>query len=187
MSNKEYIIEPRVLRTEAQMHQERIDFSECPMGGDFPCNESTNVAVFPRDTIEHPINYELMRQIHEPNLLNINYFSKRNRDNVHNAIRRHVYELSEGKYLIARQSDESLCIIMRYIYVENSRNSMTDIRGQIEKLNNLVLEEVVPKILSNIHFYHYFLKDKFTERKMMELPQNVSTYGTKTEPVVKRV
>jgi hypothetical protein len=186
MNNKVYINDPRIMRSEKDIHQERTDYANCPMESSIPCASSKNDAVFSRDIIQHDNNNELFRGIHEANLLNTAYFSQRNINNIQNAIRRNVYEISQGKYLIARQSVQELENIMRYIYIDYSLNSMTDIKGQIKSLNDRVIKESVLKILPNIRFHQYYLDDKFSERTLIDIPKNMSTYGTKTTPFLNR-
>ena len=190
---KEYILEPRIIRTEQDLHAERANFAKCPMENVIPCvsESESKPTVHSKDVINHDVNYELFRRIHEPNLLNTNYFSQRNRDNIHNAIRRNVYEISKGKYLIGRQSDQELSNIMRYIYVEHSVNAIDHtnpslITQQIKFLNNLVIKEAVTKILPSIDFYQYYLQDKFSERSLFDIPKNPSVFGTKTTPFLNR-
>lgn len=187
MNNKVYINDPRILRSEKDIHKERTNYANCPMESSIPCETKQNdVTVFTRDIIQHDNNNKLFSRIHEPNLLNTAYFSQRNINNIQNAIRRNVYEISQGKYLIARQSEQELGNIMRYTYVEYSINSMTDIKGQIKSLNDRVIKEAVSKILPNIRFHQYYLDDKFSERTLFDIPKNPSTFGTKTTPFLNR-
>ena len=187
-NNNVFINEPRILRTEKDLHKERKMYANCPMEESIPCENKlvTKISLYPKDIIQHDTSNELFRNIHTPNLLNTAFFSKRNRDNVHNAIRRHVYEISQEKYLIARQSDEALAIIMRYTYKEYSLNSMNNVKEQIKNLNERVIKESVSKILPSIRFYKYYLSDKFSERTLFDIPTNPSTYGTKGAPFFNR-
>ena len=63
------------------------------------------------------------------------------------------YRKSNGEYTIGRQSDVELKIIMRSIYLQNSKNLATDVAGQIRELNRLVANEAVPSIIVNIEQY----------------------------------
>lgn len=185
--NKEYILDSRIARTEKDLAKERLNYASCPMEHNQPCKqEKTNTVVYTKDVIRHPTNNALFRGIHKPNRLNTLYFSQKNIDNIQNAIRRNVYEISKGKYLIARQSEQELENIMRYTYIEHSLNSMENITQQIKKLNDMVISEAVRKILPNIRFHQYYLNDKFSERTLMDIPKNTSTYGTKTTPFLNR-
>lgn len=187
MNNKVYITDPRIIRSEKDIHRERTNYSNCPMESSIPCvNDTRNTSIFTKDIILHENNNKLISRIHEPNLLNTAYFSQKNMDNIQNAIRRNVYEISQGKYLIARQSQQELSNIMRYTYMEYSINSMDDIKGQIKSLNDRVIKESVSKILPNIRFHQYYLEDKFSERSLFDIPRNPSTFGTKTTPFLNR-
>jgi hypothetical protein len=186
-NNKIYINDPRVIRTEKNMVYERLNYSQCPMESTIPCetNQPNQVEVS-KDIIKHEVNNELFRGIQEPNLLNTAFFSLRNRQNIQNGIRRHVYEISQEKYLIGPQSDQELMNIMRYIFLEHSLNSMQNIKEQIKDLNDRIIKESVLKILPNIKFHQYYLNDNFAGRTLMERPKNLSVYGTKTTPFLNK-
>ena len=68
-------------------------------------------------------------------------------------IRYNVYLRSGKKHIIGRQSDTQLQIIMRSIYLQNSKNLNTDIKGQIQELNKLVIDYCVPNILVEVEQY----------------------------------
>jgi len=68
------------------------------------------------------------------------FFSIENLRIIQNGIREGVYQKSEGNYLIGIQDYDTLKIIMRSIFLQHSSNMNTNIREQIQALNNEVLE-----------------------------------------------
>jgi len=120
----------------------------------------------------------------ECNLLNQVYFSKENVDLVQEQIRYRVYMMSNKKYQIGRQSDTELQIIMRSIYFQYGKNLPTNIKAQIVELNNLVVQECVAKILSQIEQHVYYLFDASTQPVPLSLPENMSSAGRKQLPSV---
>ncbi len=73
-------------------------------------------------------------------LLSCTFFSKENIQILQNAIRKGVYDRSNGQYVIAPQNCNELKIIMRSIFLQHANNLPCDIKNQIITLNNLVTE-----------------------------------------------
>ncbi len=108
------------------------------------------------------------------------YFSSKNMDVVHEAIRYRVYVKSKNQFVIDRQSDTELKIIMRSIFIQNCKNLPYDILGQVQELNSMVIRECSDKILNEIIMYKRYLVD--IDRLPTPLPrsENVSSAGNKT-------
>lgn len=104
---------------------------------------------------------DIMRT-HEANWLSRSYFSQKNVDNLQMALRRHIYELSGGKYDISRQSDEHLILIMHETYKHNSRFCKVnvpskEITRQIAELNTIVLKRCVKRVMMEIEYHLHYL------------------------------
>tara|TARA_B100000900_G_C19965240_1_gene467469 strand:- start:2 stop:490 length:489 start_codon:yes stop_codon:yes gene_type:complete len=87
------------------------------------------------------------------------YFSKENVQIIQNAIRAGVYKRSNGEHIISNQNLDTIHIIMRSIFLQNSKNLPNNITEQIKELNGLVIEEIVPKLLGEIEGYLVYRKD----------------------------
>lgn len=87
------------------------------------------------------------------------YFSKENVQIIQNAIRAGVYKRSNGEHIISNQNLDTIHIIMRSIFLQNSKNLPNNITEQIKDLNELVIEEIVPKLLGEIEGYLIYRKD----------------------------
>ena len=91
------------------------------------------------------------------------FFSAKNIEIIQNGIRRGVYDMSNKQYLIDTQSDDTLKIIMRSIYLQNAKhNPYTPVRDQISELNNLVFDYTIPQIYSETQSYLKYLHDVST-------------------------
>jgi len=123
---------------------------------------------------------EALKSIIETNDLSNIYFSKHNIDYIQRRIQEEVLKLSNGRHRIARQSDTELSIIMRSIYLQFSRNDPNRIREQIVDLDNKVIDDCVPKILSGIEQYLAYKKDVSTMYKPIEYPSASGIKGDKT-------
>jgi len=112
------------------------------------------------------------------------YFSNRNTDNIHASIIREVYRRSGNKYLINRQSNTELHIIMRAIYLQYCKNQGEDIIGQIMELNRIVVNQSVPKIMTQIQQYIGYKHDIEHLPIPIMHPKNLSSKGTRNLPSV---
>jgi hypothetical protein len=108
--------------------------------------------------------------IFEDNLLSKVFFSAENVQILQNGIRSGVYEMSEKKFIIAPQNVDTLKIIMRSIYLQYSEHREYDITGQVERLNNLVLNYCVPTVFSEAVGYQKYRLDQSTLVVPLELP-----------------
>jgi hypothetical protein len=75
------------------------------------------------------------------------FFSKRNAQIIQNGLRAGVYNLSNKKYIIDEQSPDALNVIMRAIFLQNSKNQPDNLTQQIEELNRMVIDYCAPKLL----------------------------------------
>ena len=86
-----------------------------------------------------------------------------------------VYKSSNGRYRIGYQSEDTLKIIMRSIYLQHSSNLPTNITQQVEDLNKLVLEYAIPQICGEADGYIKYRNDVST--LPVPLNRGVSTYS----------
>lgn len=137
----------------------------------------------PEDNPNSHIAEAAITGIHEKSTLNQLYFSSQNVQNIQNMIRYSIYKTSQQKYVIGNQDPLELHIIMRSLYLQYSRNNYTDVTGQIQRLNEIVVEEITPKILSSIQQYLKYLKDRskpFYGNNPIDHPVNVNSSGLKS-------
>lgn len=87
------------------------------------------------------------------------YFSDTNIQIIQNGIRAGVHRKSNGQYTIGTQDCDSIKIIMRAIYLQNSINQPTNISKQIDALNRMVLEYCIPKVYLEAQGYLKYLSD----------------------------
>jgi hypothetical protein len=100
------------------------------------------------------------------------YFSKENIQIVQNGLRAGVYAMSGNKFVIAPQNVDTLKIIMRSIYLQYTEHLPYDIRGQIERLNKLVLDYAVPTVYNETTGYVKYMEDQSTLVVPLELPRH---------------
>jgi hypothetical protein len=94
--------------------------------------------------------------------LSVAFFSRNNMKIVQNGIRAGVYNKSNGHYVIGEQNCDELQIIMRSIFLQFSKNLAIDIPGQIQKLNDLVLNYAVNQVYGEAEGYMKYKRDAST-------------------------
>ena len=113
------------------------------------------------------------------------FFSVRNINLLQEELQQGVYKASNQQYVIDRQDDDELKIIMRAMFLTHSRNLPSDIRSQIKKLNSYVLDYAVPQVYGEAQGYAQYKIDASTMYSggtaLMERPMLSSVYGKQLE------
>jgi hypothetical protein len=126
---------------------------------------------------------EAILNIHEKNQLSDLFFSEKNINVLQDGIRYAVWKKSCGKYVIDRQSENELKVVMRATYLEHSNYTAYDILEQVRTLNSRVIEYCVPRILAEIGMYTYYKKDISRLPDPMDRGQFVSAKGEKVNEI----
>jgi|LakMenEpi03Aug12_release.lakeMendotaPanAssembly.Ray.scaffolds.fasta_scaffold10145_5 hypothetical protein len=128
------------------------------------------------------------------------YFSDRNVDNVQKLLRLRVFK--ETEYVIDNQSKNELLIVMRGIFLEHSSHPplihqdmskdqveilLTKNTNEVDRLNKLLVEIVVPKLIVQLKQYFGYLKDASSQPIPLSQPVNESTAGKKAYKSVTQV
>jgi hypothetical protein len=96
------------------------------------------------------------------NSLSDAFFSQQNIQIIQNGIRAGVYHRSNGQYTIGPQDCDSLKIVMRSVFLQNSANQPNNITQQITQLNNIVLEYCIQQVYSEAQGYMKYINDAST-------------------------
>lgn len=113
------------------------------------------------------------------------FFSETNIDALQQGIRYRVYVETNGKFVIGRQSDQELKIVMRSIYLQHVKNSSEDCVEQVRKLNVKVLEWAVPEVLSNVKQFDVYRTDASTMPMPIDHAPLMTTKGSKVLEIKK--
>ena len=126
---------------------------------------------------------DMLRGNQNPTQLSLSFFTPKNVRTIQAAIRREVYVRSgPKKYTIDDQDVDEIKLIMRGIYYQYAKNNLFDIQGQVDELNKIIIEWAVPRILSEVDQYQYYLKDISHLPIPIQQPQNMSSAGTRSLP-----
>jgi hypothetical protein len=115
---------------------------------------------------------EALDGILESNLLAQVYFSAANIQIVQNGLRAGVYKKSENRFVIGPQNIDTLKIIMRSIYLQYAEHRPDDITGQVERLNQLVLDYAIPTVYNEAVGYIKYCQDQSSLVVPLEIPRH---------------
>jgi Family of unknown function (DUF5761) len=107
----------------------------------------------------------------EDSLLSKAYFSAGNVQILQNGLRAGVYKMSNNQIALPPQNIDFLKIVMRNTFMQYVNYSSDPIPVQIERLNKLVLDTIVPKLYGEAMGYMKYLQDQSTLVVPLELPQ----------------
>lgn len=113
------------------------------------------------------------------------YFSDENIKRVQRMIKKEVYTRTNGEFrLDVDQDQQDLFLAMRAVYLEQGRFLPNGVIRQIKRLNEKVVSEVVPGILTEVRQYYGYLKEINKPLSPIDRPMNMSNAGRKTLPSV---
>jgi len=152
------------------MSNGRIDFNNIENGTPF----------FLQDKIvnDNRTTFDNLKFVQQNTVLSNLFFSLKNVQIIQNALRAGVYNYSNKKYVIDEQHPDSLNIIMRAVFLQNSKNQPDNLTEQISDLNKLVINYCVPKLYSEVEGYINYKRDASTLVVLLDNP--ISEYTDKT-------
>jgi hypothetical protein len=114
------------------------------------------------------------------------FFSHENMKHLKVIICRSIYQQSGGKYNPSpeAQSDNELLLVMRSIFLNHSRHLPDRLREQVAELNFLVMNDMVPRAISNAQLQLSYIRDSTQQPLAMDVPRNVSSAGTRSNQSV---
>jgi hypothetical protein len=124
--------------------------------------------------------YEALQHIQTPSPLSYLFFSRTNMERIQIELRYQVWIQSGKKYVVDKQSDIEMEVIMRAIFLQYSLNQDKNFKKQIDYLNKLVLDYCVPNVLTEVEQYLGYLDAVQKLPNPLPLPENLSSAGTKT-------
>jgi hypothetical protein len=90
------------------------------------------------------------------------FFSQQNIQMLQNGIRAGVYNRSNGQYVIGPQDCDSLKIVMRSVFLQQSANQPGNYKQQISQLNKIVLDYCIQQVYSEAQGYMKYVSDVST-------------------------
>jgi len=137
---------------------------------------------FPKQT---EVNFasDMLRGNWDHTALSDAFFTRKNVDYIQSEIQKEVYRISgPKKWAIGPQDVDEIKMIMRAMYLQYAKNNPFNIEGQMAELNQLVVKWSVPRIMSEIEQYNYYLNDISHLPVPLQQPMSMSSAGTKSLP-----
>ena len=158
----------------------RVNLNAVPNAGGSSVPDSAGFT-FPKQT---EVNFasDMLRGNWDHTALSDTFFTRKNVDIIQTAIQKDVYRISgPKKWAIGPQDVDEIKMIMRAMYLQYAKNNSFNIEGQLEELNQLVIKWSVPRIMSEIEQYNYYLNDIShlpipIQQPMRQLRRDVAQY-----------
>lgn len=143
-------------------------------------------------TLSQSNTRHLFKNLYGETLLTSLFFSKTNIVNIQNLIKMMVFK--QMNKVVSDQSTNELMIVMRSIFLTYSEHpllineNMSETQKnelykqyslEVARLNELVLNDIVPKICSELQQYLGYLHDSSNPRFIIDRSQNTSVTGQK--------
>jgi len=111
------------------------------------------------------------------------FFSPKNMQRIQKKIREEVFKRTKGKFKMdVDQKEDDVFIHMRAVYLEYGRNLPGKMVRQTKRLNNIVIYNIVPDMITSIEQYYGYLKDINGPMPTMDRPVNVNGAGRRALP-----
>jgi len=159
----------------------RVALGDLPSAGGFLAN-SDKAGFGYRTQVQEGAAESLLRGNLITNNLSKQFFGPENVRYIQSTIKNSVYERSGNKWQIDDQDVDELQIVMRSLYLQYGKNLETDIPGQIRDLDALVIDWCVPRIMTEISAYNYYLEDISKMPVPLSHPVTMTNAGTRTLP-----
>lgn len=169
-----------------ESYEERSEYKEDPLQ-----KEEKNISFdkYYEDTSMSNVEYSnkglrtaAVRGVQDKDLYSNTYFSKENISYVQKRIRKEIHDKS--KFLVGYQDETELVIIMRSFHIQYSRNipdcSIEAIKSEIKRMDDIVINFCVPRIISEVRQYFHYLNDASKLPVPLEHPKLLSNAGTKS-------
>lgn len=130
----------------------------------------------------------IIRDIHIENEVNKLFFSKENIKRIQRLIRSEINERTNGEFkLTVDQDEKELSIVMRGIYLQYAKNLPYRITSQVKTLNKYVINDTVPKMITEIKQYYGYLKEINKPIEPIMRPMNTSNAGRLILPSTSKI
>ena len=133
------------------------------------------------ESYKKPVHDYILGNSTQKTLVSDRFFSQDNIDELHKLIRFTVYD--QAGFVVDRQSDDDLLIIMMSMYKQYSTFPVTcnskELQKEIDRLNLYVMRDAVPDIISNVKQYYSYLRDASLIAAPIPRPLGTSNTGTR--------
>ena len=122
----------------------------------------------------------ILQGIQEDSPLSQAFFSECNLNHLNDLLRYQVWVDSGEKYVIGKQDAQQLIMIMRSVYLQESLNQPDNIPKQVNELNESIIKQTVPKLISEVQQFIQYNTEINEDRKILQHSVNPSIKGSKS-------
>jgi len=139
---------------------------------------------------DHKKNYKNMAQtamkgLQEDSELSKLFFSDKNMARIQKKIKEEIFKRTKGQFrLDVDQDQQDLLLAMRSVYLDHARFLPGQTIRQVKRLNDRVIEETVPPMITEIKQYYGYLKEINKPLSPIARPINVSNAGRNLLPSI---
>lgn len=161
-----------------ELSNQDINFAPFLMIQSHPDDYSKNINQSQYKYYNNPdsTNYEYDRTASK---LSKMFYDDKNISLIQKMIIHSVFKNTKGEYLIERQNPQDLMVVMMNVFSNYAKNIPDKLCQQVYELNEIVVDEVVPEIISQIKMNDVYLSDVFGLPDVLNLPKNMSSKGMK--------
>jgi hypothetical protein len=129
-----------------------------------------------------------LKGIHSNSELSKLFFSDTNIKRLQKLIKNKIYERTNGEFRLDVDQDQNeLFIWMRSTYIEQARFLPGEIVRQVKRLNQKLVDDITPGILTNIRQDYGYIKEINKPLDPIIRPQNVNHRGRQLLPSVSTI
>ncbi len=132
-------------------------------------------------------SYDSLKGIQQETILSKVFFHPKNVDIIQKQIIMETFKRTNGNYLIKKQNESDVHVVMRSIFLQHAKHLQTNIKQQIIELNNLVVNDVVPGIINEIKTHDKYIKQVFGPVELLDRPVSTSNAGLKSLPSITNI
>lgn len=136
--------------------------------------------LFENLNVQNDTKFNQLTGTFKSSLLSDLFFSQENVDYIQTQIIYRVYEKTQKKHVVGRQSDDELIIVMRSVYLQHGKNYDFDLDKQVNKLNEIVLDYCVDNVFVNLTQHVEYIKDITQDQPILERPESTDLKLSKT-------
>jgi len=116
--------------------------------------------------------------------LNAAFFQQANLERIQAMLRNQFR--NETGLSIDRQNPRDVMTFMRYVYINNSMNPYGNIAAQMTRMNQQVVDKMLPQVREGVSSYILYVRDASTNYVPNSLPVNTTLAG-KSLPINNRI
>ena len=109
----------------------------------------------------------------EDNILAKVFFSKENIDILQDGLRAGVYKMSNNEFQIPPQNVNNLKIIMRNVYFQHSNHDLNNVKGEVDRLDQIILNSIIPEVYNSAVSYNKYRIDQSSLVSPLERPKQI--------------